>query len=257
MSVISKTRTIVASNLFARNARQGQIAPHVAADFRQLRSQRSHVSELRSVADLAPTSMIKILLSPLRIAPGGLYMFCRESTNPNVSPSRRNHERTDSPKRISIAHNASRWIDVLKARPRSATANAWIVVVHISQRSRSRRFNGLGEQSLSGCRLCANDGARHVQGVKTRRRLSNGLDRAGRISPPAWRQLAANGGRVRPGSNGRLSHGGDRRSRCFDQRQLAGRERMKISLVGSLLRQFRGRLAVRSKSSAKVARGEW
>src|SRR5439155_3925625 len=87
--------------------------------------------------------MVPVLLAPAGVEAGRLKMAVGVRADPNLGPSRRDHQRLDPAKRLFMAHAFAMRVDVRESRPGLFAANAWRFIADILERDRGRRRFGI------------------------------------------------------------------------------------------------------------------
>jgi hypothetical protein len=77
---------------FAREPGQSEVARNAPVDFCQRLGEGEESAVFGLISDFAPAAMVAILLSPARVAPGGLHVSILQRTDPHVRPSGRNRQ---------------------------------------------------------------------------------------------------------------------------------------------------------------------
>ncbi|SON85067.1 hypothetical protein XAP412_550027 [Xanthomonas phaseoli pv. phaseoli] len=158
-------------HLFAREARQQQIATQAPPQFGQRSAEGDHAFELALAAYLRPLGVIAILLAPPGIAPGGLQMPVGLGADPHFGIGRRNRQRTNALQGLGIGNALPVGIAVTEALAGLAAADAGLLIVDVGQPGRTRGGPGL---RYSGCACHGGRGDGGAGG--DRRELAGGTD---------------------------------------------------------------------------------
>ena len=99
-------------DLFARQPGTHEIPTHVAADLRQRARESHHAIVFAAVPYGTPAAMVTVLFPASRVAPYGLEMPIRVTTDPNVRPGGRNDQPANSLERSPVADDAFARIEI-------------------------------------------------------------------------------------------------------------------------------------------------
>src|SRR5690606_7733161 len=118
--------------LAPRQALVSEVAPEPAPERRQRLTEPRQTGELRGVAHGGPARMVEVLFAPRLVTAGGLQVPPRVLGDPDLTPSRRDHQLLDT-LAFGRAHRRAIGPVVAEAPTAPAPAEAGLVVGDVAQ----------------------------------------------------------------------------------------------------------------------------